>query len=125
MKVRALAKKIVRKINNQSPKPIGFRDDRLARRQRFVQAVADHSENGFVSIVWSGRDCDGVYGCHAETYKACPIAIEADIERRYEWADGPMSFEFAKPSDIYGFESYSRDLGAEAFEDGHNHIIYG
>lgn len=125
MNAKKLARKIMRKINRQSPKPAGFRDDPLARRQRLVNAINQHTENGFVSIVWSGRDCDGVYGCHAETYKACSIAIETDIERRYEWADGPLNCQFAKPSDVYGLEPYTRDLGLEAFEDGHNHIIYG
>lgn len=124
MNIKSLSKKIVRKINKQSPKPFGFRDDKLARRQRFADTVKQNTENGLVSIVWSGRDCDGVYACHAYTYKACPFAIENDIERQYEHADGPLSFQLAKPSDVSEFEGYTRDLAMEAFEDGHNHVIY-
>ena len=125
MDIRKAAKKMMRKINKQSPKPIGFRDDRLAKRQRLHDEIQLHAENGIVAIVWSGRDCDGVSSCYATQYKACAFAIECDVYREYEHAEGPLRFEFARPSDIESFKGYSRDLSAEAYENGHNHIVYG
>ena len=40
------------------------------------------------------------------------------------WSDCGVYFQVHKPSKIDNFEQQTIDYGAEAFENGHSHIIY-
>lgn len=94
----------------------------LAQRADLYKRIAECTEDGEVAVVYSGMDCDCVKFCHSHIFKAIPLAIDREIEGAYEWADGPMSVGVCKPSERP--EAYSRDLAMEAFEDGHQHIVY-
>jgi len=81
------------------------------------------TENGEIAVVVSGRDCDGVE--YHNRVSIVPVeeadACEAGEE---EWADGPIYFERMRPSEAKTLEYSSRDLVAEAHENGHSHVIY-
>jgi len=84
-----------------------------------------HNAREKVAIVWSGMDCDGVAYSNVVTL-AVPNrkVIDEAIEHEYKWADGPCSFYLAMESDVKNLRPTSRDLGMEAFEDGHPHVLY-
>lgn len=97
-------------------------DDRLNRRAALVSALARCAVNGRVFAVESGRDCDGV------VYSGRVHEIDASVEAYYaldsliaKWADGPFSLRIASPTETV--EYTSRDLGLEAFENGHAHCL--
>lgn len=89
-----------------------------------VRTIAGH-----VPYWESGRDCDCVqYG------NACVLKCDTywDYERHitkiYEDAEGPVNVSIIPTWDDYHEakdQSYSRDLIAEATEDGHPHCVYG
>lgn len=90
--------------------------------------LADHigkcAHVGLVAVVESGRDCDGV------EYHGYVRIIEASLEaynRLHDdiahHADGPFRLEIVSPAQAVGIRYTSRDLVAEAHEDGHPHSI--
>lgn len=87
--------------------------------------IAECSESGKVALIESGRDCDGVmYWGRVHLVDATLAAVldkEALIAR---WADGPFQLRIERPTVAEEIEYHSRDLGAEAFEDGHAHCLY-
>lgn len=96
----------------------------INERAQIAAAMARAIEAGKIAWIESGMDCDctrfrSVTIRDAETVFATARAIE----RAYYWADGPLSIGFARPSEVE--ESYSsRDLAAEAFENGHAHCVH-
>lgn len=99
--------------------------DKLTLRQRRAERLTSLAENGKVCIVSSGMDCDGgAWSGRVYEFDAVPYAIERFIEKEYEWADGPLRLELARPSECEEVEYESRDLALEAFEDGHPHCLY-
>lgn len=92
-------------------------DHKLAK----LKAVA---ENGEVAIVESGMDCDGVqYWGDVTILPADVRAVEDHIAKRLAWADGPMNFQLARPSEVRDLVAESRDLALEAHENGHQHVL--
>ena len=93
------------------------------QRVKWNRDLRELAVDGKIALVSGGRDCDGVCWEGAVTIvDATAAAVNAHIDHAYEWADGPIHFSLASPEDEV--EYYSRDLGAEAYEDGHNHVIY-
>lgn len=70
---------------------------------------------------WS-RDCDMCESTSSRLVSADLAVIDDIITNDYEWAEGPMNHWIQKPSDF--FEPSFRDRAMEAYEDGHQHIIY-
>jgi hypothetical protein len=88
--------------------------------------IAKCAEGGRVALVWSGMDCDGSrYSGSVHLVAAAPKAVQAAVAHELEWADGPCSYYIERPSIAMTIPRESRDLGLEAFEDGHPHVIYG
>lgn len=101
------------------------REDELARRQSFANRVYFKQEDGWVYLVISGMDCDGVQYSGLKTLvRAIPTVINKRIEENLKWADGPMYFDIMSPHDGDKVQYSSRDLGMEAFENGHPHVLY-
>lgn len=99
-----------------------------ARRQAILQLrqrIADCAEDGQILVIESGRDCDGVeYTGRTRLIEATPAAFRALDDEIAEWADGPYELSVARPSERASIAYQSRDLVAEAHEDGHPHVIY-
>lgn len=94
----------------------------IAITQATIERCAEH---GKVALVESGMDCDCVsYGNHATVLDADLKAVEAHIDSALSWADGPMHFCLMTPSEAALLKPRSRDLAAEAHEDGHPHSIH-
>lgn len=104
-------------------------EDRLYQAQKatqsrrvFLQLIRDCAEDGMVAVIESGMDCDSVrYSGHRSLVEATAAAVDAHIEHQTHWADGPIYFDIERPSVLVEYES--RDLGMEAFENGHPHFI--
>ena len=101
-----------------------MRDDRLAKHAKWVAKIKAHTEGGHVGIYTSGIDCDGVqYESNASILPAHRVIIDKYIDDAYYWADGPMAHHLVKPSKAHKQHAWSRDLAAEAFENGHPHTL--
>ena len=99
--------------------------ERTQRRLNHLNRIRNWSEAGQIAVVWSGRDCDGVrYSGNVYLVEATVADVDEHINHTYAWADGPCSFYLERPSVARGIEATSRDLTLEAFEDGHQHVIY-
>lgn len=98
----------------------------LVECRQFADAVKRaRKPDGTMTVVESGRDCDGsVYdGKIHRNVPATMTGLRELFESVNEWADGP--FKLAPwPADEELPCYTSRDLTLEAFEDGHPHVIY-
>lgn len=93
----------------------------MDRKLAKLKSVAEHGE---VAIVEGGMDCDGIqYFGYVTILPADVRAVEDHIAKRLAWADGPMNFQLMKPSEARDLEAESRDLGSEAYENGHQHVL--
>ena len=96
------------------------------RRRAFIARIRNLAENGKVALVEGGMDCDGVrYSGKVRLVDATVAEVDAHIEHACNWADGPIHFSIEAPSVAEAEIEYeSRDLGMEAFEDGHSHCLH-
>ena len=98
--------------------------DYLGEKQSFINKMKDCTEDGMVAIVSSGMDCDGVkYSGQVHYVKAIPVLVQHDFDEAKKWADGPIYRLIIKPSEARLIEYTSRDLGMEAFENGHPYYL--
>ena len=113
-------------------------------RENALIAAGQASGDG-VAVVWGGMDCDGVrysgdtkiititgpdryVRFDQETgneidFKSLRQAVDHHIEHTLYWADGPCNYRLISVADATLIEYHSRDLGLEAFEDGHSHCL--
>lgn len=113
---------------------------RLAERRKINDAFGRGEP---IAVVWSGTDCDGVrysgsihwvnpHDVGIETWTTLRTASEFrrevfdHIAHTYEWADGPCGYYLMTRDEVKaaGIQYESRDLGMEAFENGHAHCIH-
>jgi hypothetical protein len=88
--------------------------------------LRNRSEGGYIAVVENGRDCDGVqYWNKVRVVEATAQAIDKLVEYIADGADGPFELRLERPSVAHGLKYDSRDLGMEAYEDGHAHCIHG
>ena len=95
-------------------------DDYLAKRVELQKLISANSELGQVVILESGMDCDCVAFSN-QKYKvdALPVVVRAMMDRIYGNAEGPCHLSIVSPSAAKRLEYGSRDLGMEAYENGH------
>ncbi len=94
----------------------------IGRRGRFGAHVDSVQVSGKVSFNESGMDCDHVKSESGRLADAVPLrALEKRIDEVYDWAEGPTSVWIDSPDQV--IDHSWRDLGAEAFENGHPHYI--
>ena len=97
--------------------------DRLAARVDLQRELDAATVNGKIGIIDSGMDCDCAQYCHVSRRDAMSvIAYEVYAKRAYAGAEGPMLISMCRPDELP--ESWSRDLAAEAYENGHPHVVY-
>ena len=72
-------------------------------------------------INW-GRDCDGCESSRSVKFNG---AYEAHtfIEEAYNWADGPETWSPCTKEEYEQYQPTFRDLGMEAYENGHPHVL--
>ena len=98
-------------------------EDGLAAKARFADDIRRAAKNGKIKIIESGMDCDCVqYSGRVYRCPATVVAANQIIERIYAEAEGPVSWRIASPDEKIVYSS--RDLAAEAHEDGHPHVVY-
>jgi hypothetical protein len=96
-----------------------------AKHQKLLEDVVLCAEEGFVAVVWGGRDCDGVqYEGRSCAVPANTADVTQHIADAYAWADGPCHFAILSPSAASDLEYYSCDLVMEAHENGHPHVLH-
>ncbi|MDR3502945.1 MAG: hypothetical protein P4L79_10205 [Legionella sp.] len=99
--------------------------DYLVEKLALANKIKECEENGKVAILTSGMDCDGVrYSGQKSFVDAYLTVVEQEIDEANKWADGPIHMSIVKPSEARKVAYESRDLGMEAFEDGHPHVLY-
>lgn len=99
---------------------IGF----LEEKAQMKAAISSMEENGEIALVNRGMDCDGCAWENSVTIlPAILTVVLKHQDDAFKWADGPMSFRIERPSVAKALRRSQRDLGAEAFEDGHPHSI--
>ena len=78
-----------------------------------------------VALVENGMDCDCVsYTGLVRMVPANAIALERAMGRAYESAEGAIQLHVMRPSEAAEIEYRSRDYAAEAYENGHAHVVY-
>ncbi len=95
-----------------------------ARQLRLAlqQQIRACTEGGAVAVIEGGRDCDGVqYDGRRHVIEATIRDYDQLYDRLAAYADGPFWLRVAKPSEDVHYTS--RDLGLEAFENGHAHHL--
>lgn len=99
--------------------------ERLNRKFRLIDRIAECAEDNRIAINESGMDCDcNQYSGNITLIEATPEAYHAHEDERSEWADGPFNLYIMKPSEAEKTRYQSRDLIAEAHEDGHPWVVY-
>ena len=78
----------------------------------------------YIAYVHWSRDCDCVEGERIVVLPATLEALQAELDRQHQWADGPFSFTPVPLRDAAEFEGWTRDRALEAYENGHPHAIY-
>lgn len=100
------------------------RKEELTERLATKRRIAACAEDGKVAIVESGRDCDGVeYSGKVSIIPANLGAFCAAHDEIANYADGPFRLGVERPSIARTLRYESRDLVAEAFENGHPHVL--
>ena len=91
------------------------RRDYLSERQETSQRIAELQEDGIISVVSGGRDCDG-YQVDNDVYEisASVMALELWLRAFVDGADGPCWSYLARPSEVKDLEQTHRDIFAEA-----------
>ena len=94
-------------------------------KERYEDVV---TPNGMIPVWESGRDCDMVSYGNAYILNAPTFSDwQKHVDEVYYWAEGPVGVSIIPSWDEYleaRGQSYSRDLIAEATEDGHPHVVY-
>ena len=94
-------------------------------RIRVNRRVEECTENGVVAVIEGGMDCDcSAYEGHVHTFPAKLSEFWDRIDKMYYDAEGPIHWYVERPSVALNVESSSRDLALEAFENGHQHVVY-
>ena len=124
---RAAAKKMWKFVTTDwSPpgqtKPIDWTVNYRAKK---ASEILPHVREGRIGVQRRGRDCDGVsyFRSHVEPFTTLVDFMRKE-DARHEWLDGPEYTYYVTPGTALHQRSWSRDLVAEAYEDGHSHVIY-
>lgn len=100
-------------------------NDGLQARVELGREIASKAYHGKVAMVESGMDCDCVrYSGIVRMIPASIIAWVHATDQAYYNAEGPISLYMVTPEEGRKIKYHSRDLAAEAYEDGHPGIIY-
>jgi len=102
-----------------------FGTDYLAEKINKIKKIHSLAEGGKILIIVGGCDCDGTeYDGYTYLVDANFTAVSHFENEQANGADGVIGFNYDKPSNEGNYSYSSRDLALEAYENGHNHIIY-
>lgn len=94
--------------------------DAVQERLHIHRACWDMAEWGKIAIVTWGRDCDmSEWRDSVCLVKANWSAVIRWLDDFYANAEGPQGYQLMKPSEAKLLKRSSRDLAAEAWENGH------
>jgi hypothetical protein len=95
---------------------------RRQHRQGLPARIAELARNDKIWVIESGMDCDcNKYSGFVHEIPATLAALDKLTARLEDWADGSYTLELAAPDSEVEYSS--RDLAAEAFENGNPHYI--
>jgi len=117
-KSRSLVRRLCGQIYRNRPDP-------LVGRVKLAAPLAELQEEGQIAVVHGGIDCDG--GRWDNRVAVIPATVAAIVcwsDRFAAQAEGDQWQTLAKPSLVRELTGDSRDLGREAFEDGHAHVRF-
>lgn len=99
-------------------------DTQLYAKWQLMETINKCAVDGYIWVSESGMDCDCVRysGSRLRQIPATIKAFRDAQDRMYESAEGTCALWIHAPNDLP--EYHSRDLVAEAFEDGHAHCVY-
>lgn len=90
----------------------------------------EHRVHEGIIYVWeTGMDCDcvqfgGLRKITVPEGEDIVAVFEAWENEQYDGADGPLSHAIITYERAQEVQPYSRDLAAEAYENGHPHVVY-
>jgi hypothetical protein len=94
-------------------------------RAHVYNLMRRYMRDGEIGIMVNGMDCDCVQFSYGSVIRVNSITELTDrIEKMYEYSDGPLNISYCTPEQANKVKYTSRDLAAEAFEDGHSHVVY-
>lgn len=68
-----------------------YKRDKLANRAALKQRIEEEAQDGLVTVVQAGTDCDGYRYRHSSNIPALVMAYVRHENNIYDWADGPVS----------------------------------
>ena len=86
-------------------------------------AIKLNSVAGKIHVYLWGRDCDMCESDSVEVIPATVVHYKSLVNRVLDGAEGPCRVEIISAEEAAQFESSSRDLAMEAFEDGRGTAI--
>ena len=99
--------------------------DARIRRMTIIRQVKEFAEQGKIAMVNSGMDCDcSRWENSVSVIRATVESVDKWVDDFYKNAEGPQSYRLERPSVAKKLQRSSRDLALEAFEDGHQHVVF-
>lgn len=99
---------------------------KITRKGEAEAHLSSVAENGKIGVVRAGMDCDGVQ-YHEERIIDYPKSLIRFLEaedKHESYLDGPERVSFVRPGGVKHGYYASADRNAEAFENGHSHVIH-
>lgn len=98
--------------------------DALRDRADLVAEINRKKEHERIAIVFSGMDCDCVaFTGKVRVVPATASVVERVLDQMYDNAEGPLSHYLMPPKQAQRIGYVTRDLAAEAHENGHPYVI--
>lgn len=117
-KSRSLIRRVCREAFRSRIEP-------LLQRMKLKARIAVLQEQGAIAIIHGGIDCDGGRWDNRVVMAAATVAAVERWSNQYKArAEGPQWQTLEKPTLAKDLTEDSRDLGLEAFEDGHSHVLF-
>ena len=75
--------------------------DWLKYRENISKCITERAEDGWIGLVFSGKDCDGFSYVHTYVVDAITVNVIRFVTHKQKHADSPMSVQIVKPSQRY------------------------
>ena len=98
--------------------------DPLAGRARLFGRIQSVTRDGKVGVHVRSTDCDHCTATSLDIIPASVIRAERFERDVYKWSEGATYISYVDPKEEETFEANFRDGIAEAYEDGHPHVVY-
>jgi len=98
--------------------------DALHERQKLKESIQAHTEGGEVGYWYSSTDCDH---CTFTSFYTLPATVMHWLQRErtaFEDVEGATYMVIKRPSEENQYSASFHDGIAEAYENGHAHVVY-